>query len=1181
MTKFFLNVYDYFTCHKRQLFALLAFLLILFVGLTLRTHFQEDISGFLPEDKENERMNDAYRHVASANRLAVYCSAPDSTEQDMARQMEAVERLAGSLHSPFIKRLTYKVDPTQTLQLSTFIVRQMPYFLDDTDYVRIDSLLTRAQMTDQLIRDRDMLVSPIGMVFKQNILSDPLGIANPLLLKLRDFQVGNQYQLYQDYIFTDKREAFLLIESTLPVSETNQNAAFIDSLNLYINKIENEMGGRVTFRHFGAAEIGISNASQIKADTFFSVSLALLLIFGILIYSYRSAKKILLIFFATLFGGMFAMAALYLIRGEVSIIAIGISSIIFGIAVNYPLHFVDHYNFIPRPREVIKDIIEPLTIGNLTTVGAFLSLVFIGSAAMTDLGWFAALLLVGTIVFVLFFLPHLLPTRTADIKPVRSLFAGFIGKPFEKNRRLTLIVLIITVILAFFSTESRFETNMNKINYMTESQQASFQRMMEVLNQNQHVMYLVTEGETLNRALESNEQLTPSLDRLAGEGKIKRTGDLNTFYPSLALQTERVKRWNAFWETRRDDMLAMLKDESRRMGFKPDIFNDFEEMVTHRWEAADLSLFDPVRETLLKELVIETYGKSLIINPLYTNANEVPVIEADLNRLSPSSVAFDAGSLTRRMVASLSDSFNYVLYVCGIIVFVFLVFSLGRLELGIIAFIPLALSWVWIMGLMNIFDIRFNIVNIILATFIFGQGDDYTIFMTEGLMYEYTRRRKILFSYKNSIALSALMMFIGIGALIFAKHPALRSLAEVTIIGMLSVVTMAYIFPPLLFHALTLKKGKKRLMPLTLRNLGAMIFSFTYFLIFSTIITLCGMALFSFGRRTEKKKHIYHALLHRIARFTIFHVPQVKTTYLNLMNEKFDKPAVIICNHQSHLDLMCILMLTPKLVILTNNWVWNSPFYGRLIRYADFYPVSDGFGQALVPLKELVHQGYSIVTFPEGTRSEDCSILRFHKGAFFLAEQLQLDIIPILIHGVGHVLPKQEFMLRKGSIQIRVMERITPDDARFDTDYTLRSKQVRRYYREQYGLVSRQIETPDYYSDLVIHNYIYKGATVERSVRKSLRRHRNFRSLIAQLPDEGKVTVINSGYGEFALLLSRVKKQLQVVGYEENDDLRELAANCASIGDNLTYTDDMQCLEEDISTCRVLFSGDTYQMKYC
>jgi predicted exporter len=108
---------------------------------------------------------------------------------------------------------------------------------------------------------------------------------------------------------------------------------------------------------------------------------------------------------------------------------------------------------------------------------------------------------------------------------------------------------------------------------------------------------------------------------------------------------------------------------------------------------------------------------------------------------------------------------------------------------------------------------------VILATFIFGQGDDYTIFMTEGCQYEYTHGKPVLASYKSSILQSALIMLVSIGTLIFAQHPAMRSLAEVTIVGMLSVVLMSFTLPPWLFSLLTQKDGKPRLHPITLKTL--------------------------------------------------------------------------------------------------------------------------------------------------------------------------------------------------------------------------------------------------------------------------------------------------------------------------------------------------------------------------
>ncbi|MDR2920982.1 MAG: 1-acyl-sn-glycerol-3-phosphate acyltransferase [Tannerella sp.] len=1173
MIRFFLSIYDYFTKHKGQLFGLLSLLVILFTVATTQIRFKEDISGFLPEDKENERINNAYRYVASANNITVYCTGIDSTFQTKDLQIEAIGLLAdklSSLDSGYIKRLFYKVDPTQMSDISSFVVNNMPYFLDESDYQRLDTLLTDAYISDQMERSKDILLSPVGLILKENVLADPLGISNTLMRKLQDFQVGSQFKLYQDHVFTGDNKGFLLIECNMPVSETVRNAEFIDSLNVFMSDVEASFDGKVQLSSFGASEIGLGNASQIKKDSIMSSVLAFVLIFAILIYAFRSSRKIIFTFVSVLFGGLFALAFMYLIRGEVSVIAIGISSIMFGIAINYPLHFIDHYNHIPHSRIVIKDIFEPLTIGNITTVGAFLSLVFIASDAMIDLGLFASLLLVGTIFFVLIFLPHMLPDRT-HVKEVRqpTIFVRAFDKSYEKNRWVVWGTLLLTLILSFFSGNSQFETNMQNINYMTDAQQKEYQRMMELLNQSQQVVYYVTEGKDMEQALEANEALKPQLKRLMDEGVVARVGGVGNFYPSKAMQAERVERWNAFWNTRKDSTIHAIRTEAVRSGFKPEAFYVFEEMINLPWEIVELSHFDLIRELLAKNYLVETPDWSMVVNLLYTESSKALELESALNADNRSSIAFDAGSITRRMIASLSDNFNYVLYVCGFIVFAFLIFSMGRLELSLIAFIPLALSWIWILGLMNIFDIRFNIVNIILATFIFGQGDDYTIFITEGLMYEYTYRRKILTSYKNSIALSALIMFIGIGMLIFAKHPALRSLAEVTIVGMLSVVIMSFIFPSFLFRMLTVRKGRKRLMPVTLKNFLSTLYAFAFFLVMSLVITVYGWFLFAFGKVTEDKKMRYHRMLQRISKFVIYRIPQVKTTFTNVSGETFDKPSVIICNHQAHLDLMCVLMLTPKLIILTNDWVWNSPFYGRLIRYADFYPISNGIENALDQLQDAVSRGYSIVIFPEGTRSADCSIRRFRRGAFFLAEKLKLDIIPVMIHGVGHVLPKEEFMLRKGRIDIQVMDRISPDDARFSADYSLRSRGVRRFYQEHFQEWSKQLETAEYYSDLVIHNYIYKGPAIERSVRSLLRKHHDFKEVIGQLPDVGSVIVNNSGLGAFTLLLSLVKKQLQVIGIEKNADLRDLAANCASVPANLSYIQDESVLENQTNDMRL------------
>ena len=201
------------------------------------------------------------------------------------------------------------------------------------------------------------------------------------------------------------------------------------------------------------------------------------------------------------------------------------------------------------------------------------------------------------------------------------------------------------------------------------------------------------------------------------------------------------------------------------------------------------------------------------------------------------------------------------------------------------------------------------------------------------------------------------------------------------------------------------------------------VFSFCYFIGLAIDMTLRGFFLITLGGATDEHKRKYHRILQHKARFVINHVPGTSFSYSNPQGETFDKPAVIISNHQSHLDLMGIMMLTPNLIILTKNWVWHNPFYGIVIRYADFFPISET-EEMTQKIAKMVEKGYSVMIFPEGTRSEDCNIRRFHRGAFYLAEQLGIDIIPVYIDGFGTVLPKKSFHLHPGHMSVEVMSRI-------------------------------------------------------------------------------------------------------------------------------------------------------------
>lgn len=101
-----------------------------------------------------------------------------------------------------------------------------------------------------------------------------------------------------------------------------------------------------------------------------------------------------------------------------------------------------------------------------------------------------------------------------------------------------------------------------------------------------------------------------------------------------------------------------------------------------------------------------------------------------------------------------------------------------------------------------------------------------------------------------------------------------------------------------------------------------------------------------------------------------------------------------------------------------------------------------------------VREGYSIAIFPEGTRTYDGKMKRFHKGAFYLSETLQLDIIPILLYGNGEIIAKaQPFYVRKGIIYSKILPRILYNDASFGTTYQERTKRISSYMKEEYARI--------------------------------------------------------------------------------------------------------------------------------
>ena len=710
-----IKIYDYFSQHKKLLWGAIIVLVVLLGLLTATLKYNEDIFDFLPVDDEYHESMEIYTKISDANRIVIIfeSQSPDSI---CAAIDEWAEQIPNSIT---------EMDMMQYIDQLCFVYQNMPYFLTEKDYQRLDSLLTETNIQRAVQNCRNVLSIPGTSFLYKSFSYDPFQLI-PLSKGASGQYAGAQsaFASYNGYMMTaDQTLGFAFLDSPYGSTETQHNKTLLDSLSNTILTIKSQYPS-VNIRLLGAPVVAVENANRIKKDTILIILVSAIAFILLLLYAFPRRKDILLILLSVAFGALFGTAALAIFAGEVSVIVLGIGAILMGIAINYPLHLLVHQRYTTSVRQTLREVLSPLIVGNISTIGAFLVLLPLRAPALKQLGIFSSSMLLGTILFCVFILPHLMSSSSALVREIPTPNIPAKYKRFLPYIFVPLVILFL--LIPSVKSGDLFDSNLSNINYMTSQQRKDFAFFESVAPQSNEPTFLVNDARC-------------ELER-------------------------RLELWNQYWKQKDTEHIAnAFNQAASSYGFRPTMFAPFLSLITQPYTALDLS-------------------------------------ESDyLAQLWPGK--FDTTSMNAKITTALSDNFDYIGIFCSLVVFLFLWMSFRNIILALIAFLPMVVSMGVIVGIMQLTGLQFNIVNVILATFIFGQGDDYTIFVLEGCLYELKTENKILSQYKQSIMLSALIMLIGIGVLIFAKHPAMFSLGIVTLIGMTCVVTMAYFLPPLLLQA--------------------------------------------------------------------------------------------------------------------------------------------------------------------------------------------------------------------------------------------------------------------------------------------------------------------------------------------------------------------------------------------
>ena len=826
MTEFCIKIYRFFRNHRAVFWVSMIALYAFFGYFASKIYLEEDINKLMPSSKNedgttklafaNLRIKDKTfllfegKNGASVEHITEICDAFIDSLESRNAAMDSTQQVIGNIF--------YRLPDDLMLDVIDYMSAHLPAYIDTSVYTRLDAMLTYPHMKQQMKANHDDLLSPVGSMFPELIQTDPVGLRGLLMEQMKPFTEGaaGSYKTLNGHFFVqDSTVCVAFITPMYSATNTGQGSTLFRILNDQIEQFS-ASAPDVKISYHGTPASGFYNSWRIKSDLKGTIIGSLVLVLIFISICFRNYNTIPLLLLPVVFGTLFGLAAMYFIKGHFSLLALGIGAVVLGVALSYVLHIITHYKYISDPEQVLRDQVKPVCLGCLTTIGSFMGLIFIRTELLQDFGLFAAFAIVGTTFFSLIFLPQFLNPRKNKLNHRAFAIIDRINAyPFDRKKPLLFTILATAVVCIGFyiAGGTQFDADMHNLGYKAESTSYSENLLRSKTHTGDKQKYFASSGATMEEAIENFEIMAAKLDSLQNIGLVKSYTHTNQIFVPLHVQQERIDAWKNFWTGERLQLVHdLINKTAPEAGLIPDAFSPFFEFATADYEPDALYEASIIPEGYQSTLMEQSYNDEyLCFTSVRCKNDSIHSKESDYNRIceaivsSPNLLVLDTYYYTTDTLIQLNYDFNVLQWVSMLFVLIVLFSFHFNIKHTLLGFMPILSSWLIVLGAMVIFDVRFNLINIIISTFIFGIGVDYSIFVMNGLIGGKENSR-LLGYHKTAIFFSAFILIVTVSSMLFAEHPAIKSVGFSTLVGMISAVVISYVVQPAIFRMINKNK---------------------------------------------------------------------------------------------------------------------------------------------------------------------------------------------------------------------------------------------------------------------------------------------------------------------------------------------------------------------------------------
>ncbi len=1117
------------------------------IFISARIDLEEDILDMLPH---NDARVDEYRYALRKFRQI------DRVYLDVSVNADEPEKLAQAADELFVAlsantnyaRIVYRIEMGGQGRIVDFLTGALPNLFSEGDALELEKKLQPAAIREHLETMRRKLAGPEGMVLKDVVAADPVGASALVFAKVLPLQAGfGGVQIVDGRITSaDGRHVLMTAEPKFGSSDSKASTGLIRDLLQTVQQVKRQYPG-VHVAITGGHRMSVDNASIIRSDAARCISIGTVAMLALCLMAYRRRWLALVTFVPSFFGTLMAGVVLAFWQDQLSAIALGFASIAIGVTVDYAIHIIYHLDDISETDHLsigqhLSKLVFPVGVGVITTIAAFLVMMASPLHGYKQLGILGAIGVVFSAAFAIVILPLLVPRpKRSGQSPLwmTRLWERYFN--WQARNRLWLItsVLVLTVVAIFGAKRLRFEGDVAKLNGITKSTQQDDALINKTWGEALGMTMVVARGATSAEALEQNDRVAKTLAR---NTNVTAAFSLSSVCPSPSTQQTNIQRWREFWSSARQDALrTTLQQLGGELGFRGDAFAKFWQRVETKPKVLTLETFrgSPLEKMLDERVAIGTNDSAVSTLVKLADRAEVEKLRKEL----PGTIVLDGQDFAGH-IASLAKSGlkNFAVWT-GIVVGGLLLVSLASIDLVIVTLIPIAIGLLWTFGMMGFLGIPIDLMNSIFVIFIIGVGEDYSVFMVTAKLDEWRGQTHNAALISASVLISALTTIFGFGVMVIADHPVLFSMGATVLIGMVFTFIATLVLTPLCMDALLFRdppRGAPRWWHV-LGSVGVAIYlgSSQLFLYYLLRPILKIFSPHNSGLQLRRATSW-------MARGLVKWMPFGKLEFQNISPATFEPPCIVISNHQSAVDVMLVVSLPGDVRQTAKKRVFDAPMLGLGCKILGHVMVEPNDPKTtLQRCRETLASGASVHFYPEGTRSFDGFVQRFHRGAFELAVELKQEILPITICDSNTAMPRDAYWFEPFHTVVRALPRVTPQTFDYSRGVVPLMKHCETIVRDGLQKELDAINTARVVRRKVARLYRYQRVMVEQFVYWKMRCDPMFAVLDSVVPRVGFVLDLGCGHGIATQWLACFTDQRTFLGIDYDEEKIRVAKRSA------------------------------------